>query len=450
MSILTVSLKKIKSVNLNQLRSHLVRNMVGTFGLRVVNIGLSFVTSIALARLVGAADYGVYVYAMTWITLFSVVAALGLDKLLVRNIAAYQATASWSLMRGFLRWANWVVFAVAICMTAGSLIAVSQFFPDLDGVTRATLLVSFLMLPLWAFARLWQSAVRGFGWIVRGQLAEFLIRPLSFVVLIVGVYWGWHRALTGPLAMALQVTASAVGLLLALWFLRKVLPGSVATAVSEYQPMIWLASAMPLLLSNALEVANTRADILLLGSIQGAEAVAIYNVAKRLAELVTFVLTAVNMSIGPRIAALYAVGDMATLQKLITKSAAIILGGSLLLAVGLLLVGPWTLLLWGMDFAGGYTTLAILVVGQIVNAAMGPVALLLIMTRYERDVVWGTGIGLVINVGLNLLLIPRWSTVGTAVATLVATAIWNTLLVVFAFKRLGIYTLAYVPERLRK
>lgn len=41
-------------------------------------------------RLLAAAGYGAYAYAMAWIALLNVLAILGMDTLLVRNIAAYR------------------------------------------------------------------------------------------------------------------------------------------------------------------------------------------------------------------------------------------------------------------------------------------------------------------------------------------------------------------------
>ena len=47
------------------------------------------------------------------------------------------------------------------------------------------------------------------------------------------------------------------------------------------------------------------------------------------------------------------------------------------------------------------------------------------MTGYERisnRILWTTAL---VNVGLNLLAIPRWGIVGAAMATAVSLAIWN-------------------------
>ena len=51
------------------LSAHLVRGVLGGLGLRVVGRGLGLVTSILLARLLGAEGYGVYTYALVLVAL---------------------------------------------------------------------------------------------------------------------------------------------------------------------------------------------------------------------------------------------------------------------------------------------------------------------------------------------------------------------------------------------
>ena len=99
---------------IGSLRSRLTKGAAGTFGLNVAGTGLSFIASVLLARLLGAKDFGTYAYAMTWVGFLSFLTVLGFDKLLIRNVATYQTTSSWGLMRGLIRLANQLVFWVSL------------------------------------------------------------------------------------------------------------------------------------------------------------------------------------------------------------------------------------------------------------------------------------------------------------------------------------------------
>ncbi|MDQ3564372.1 MAG: polysaccharide biosynthesis C-terminal domain-containing protein [Pseudomonadota bacterium] len=94
-------------------------------------------------------------------------------------------------------------------------------------------------------------------------------------------------------------------------------------------------------------------------------------------------------------------------------SARVVLLVSLPVALSMIIFGRWILLtVFGLEFVSGATALAILSAAQIVNAAMGSVGLLLIMTGHERDTATGVGIAAAVNVTLNVLLIPVWGLKG--------------------------------------
>ncbi|MFW5961344.1 MAG: polysaccharide biosynthesis C-terminal domain-containing protein [Desulfohalobiaceae bacterium] len=73
-----------------------------------------------------------------------------------------------------------------------------------------------------------------------------------------------------------------------------------------------------------------------------------------------------------------------------------------------------------------WASLTILCLGQLFNAALGSVSLVLNMTGY--DTAKGVGIAAVVSVALNLLLIPLWGVIDSAIATCIALFIWNILL----------------------
>ncbi len=87
--------------------------------------------------------------------------------------------------------------------------------------------------------------------------------------------------------------------------------------------------------------------------------------------------------------------------------------------------------------------LAVLAIGQLINAGLGAVGFLLTMTGHEREtarVLWQTT---ALNVVLNLALIPLFGAVGAAIASSTSLAIWNVVLARLAWRRLGLNTTAF-------
>jgi len=161
-------------------------------------------------------------------------------------------------------------------------------------------------------------------------------------------------------------------------------------------------------------------------------------VANREARLIVFILMSVNAALAPTVSILYTSKEMECLQRVVTKSARMTLILSLPVAVGLILFSKWALLIFGHEFTRGNIALAILSLGQLINAAAGSVGMLLVMTGHERDTAVGIGISTVLNVTLNAFLIPWRGIEGAAIATSSSMILWNLLLGIKVYKRLGI------------
>ena len=120
-------------------------------------------------------------------------------------------------------------------------------------------------------------------------------------------------------------------------------------------------------------------------------------------------LTAFNFALAPTIARLYATGEIARLQRVITRSAQVILLLSAPPAILLATFSGWFMGLVGQEFVSGLPALIILSGAQLVNAAAGSVGLTLMMTGHERSTAYGLFVSAVVNVVLNAVLIPQFA-----------------------------------------
>jgi O-antigen/teichoic acid export membrane protein len=101
---------------------------------------------------------------------------------------------------------------------------------------------------------------------------------------------------------------------------------------------------------------------------------------------------------------------------------------------------PWV---FGAEFSAAHAPLAILAMGQLVNAGFGSVGFLLNMTGYERissRILWQTAL---LNILLNAIMIPLFGIVGASVATAISLVIWNALLYREVRKHLRISSTAF-------
>ena len=425
----------------HNLRHFLAKAVAGTFGLQVANAGFAYVSTLLLARFLGAAGYGSYAYALAWLGLLSIPALLGLPGLITREISVYQAKSQWGLAKGLLIWANKVVFLTSLAI-ALLFVSATWSFTSSDPQALSVLAIAAIALPLMTLTQLRQPTMQALNRIVLGQLPELFIRPLLFIGLLGGTYLAFGKNFTAPWAMGLYVAANGVAFLFGTWFLTKSLPAVYQAVSAEYAPKIWLQSALPMLLIGGMYVINNRTDTVMLGVMRDQAEVGIYSIASQGSNLLSFVLIAFNTSLAPTFASLYAQGNFNRLQRIVTKSSRMILLATLPMSLGLIVFGNYFLSLFGAEFVQGKSALIILIVGQFFNAATGSVALLLTMTHYERDVAYGVTASAVLNVILNAVLIPSSGLEGAAIATTASRIAWNVLLVFLVYKRLGIHSTA--------
>src|ERR1700678_2198919 len=83
------------------------------FVIRVVSAALAYLSQILLARWMGGADYGVYVYVWTWVLLLGSMMDFGISASAQKIIPEYRAQGQTALLRGFLSGSRWMTLIVS-------------------------------------------------------------------------------------------------------------------------------------------------------------------------------------------------------------------------------------------------------------------------------------------------------------------------------------------------
>ncbi|MCS3904366.1 O-antigen/teichoic acid export membrane protein [Methylohalomonas lacus] len=427
----------------DSLRARLIRAGFGSAGLQAVNRILLLILAIILARVLGAEGYGIYAFAFAIMRLLMVGAEAGMPALLMREIATSHGREQWGLLRGALRRAGQFVTLVATVISLIGLGILWWLSERFEPAVVQTIGLMLLALPAAAMVRTLAAALQGLHRVIIGQSLDMLWRPLLVLLFVSIMFLMWPEWRQPQSAMAVQVVALFLVLMLGALLLWRILMLQVGNARPEFRTREWLKSALPFTLIGGAAIINNHTDVIMLGWLRSAEEVGIYRVAVQGATLVAFGLQAANAVIAPQFARLHARGDMARLQSLVTQSARVILLVALPVTLAFMLAGGaivgWV---FGDEFAAAHLSLAILALGQLINAAFGSVALLLNMTGHESvsaHILWQTA---VLNIVLNGLLIPFYGMSGAAVATALSLALWNFMLYRQVRNRLGLISTA--------
>jgi O-antigen/teichoic acid export membrane protein len=181
----------------------------------------------------------------------------------------------------------------------------------------------------------------------------------------------------------------------------------------------------PRALASIVQITLQRLDIVLVAIIRGPADAAIYTAATRFLVAGQFGNTAIINASQPRFAELFAVGDYRGAGRVyqVTTAWLIVLTWPLyLLSV---IFGPEVLSLFGHSYRAGHLVMIILGLTMLLSAACGQVDTVLITTGRSG---WSLANGLsalVINVVLDVLLIPQYGITGAAIGWSVAIVVCN-------------------------
>jgi O-antigen/teichoic acid export membrane protein len=420
------------------LRAQFARGAAGAFSLKVVGTGASLLAQLVLARALGAESYGVYAYVLAWIMLLALLATLGFQQGLLRFAAAYLAQERWALLHGVVRYAQTRVAIAGVAVAAAGTALIVGFQRHLPTELGDAFLIGLIVVPVLALLQVCSSLLRAYGKVLAAIAPNLLLRHLFVLVGIAPLAVIQAGNVGAPAAMAVTLAAMVLTLAIAGWWLRRARPGEMAGAPIAEERALWLSATRFMLLIAVAQALMERADILLLGWLAGTTEAGIYSVAHRIALLVTFVLTSVNIIFAPTIAALYAQEDRAGLQSLVTTTAWWTTLSSLAIALPLLVLAEFVLGLFGGAFVAGSSALRILLLGQAVSAMAGSVGYLMIMTGQERQATYIILSATASNILLNLLLIPPFGIQGAAIANAITLIAWNVAMAVFTWRKLRI------------
>jgi len=176
----------------------------------------------------------------------------------------------------------------------------------------------------------------------------------------------------------------------------------------------------------AIQVTST-ADTLLLGALRSSAEAGIYAAINRLPNAWIALLTALMFGALP-ITTRAMAEDPIAYQQLRRRSIRV----SAVLGIAVALAAPIVYLLipvlYGESYLDGQLPAVVLTVSTGVLTFSLPLHVFAVTTGRDRRYFALVGIGAVVNIGLNLLVIPRWGTVGAAAATLAAQALIAVLL----------------------
>jgi len=415
----------------------ITKNTMALMVTSVVSKAFAFITLILLARYLGSEDYGKLAFVMALTSFFTVIADFGLSSLIVREVAREKEKAGVYL-------GTFSVFKMLLAVVVFLALVLISHFGGYDYNTEILVLVFGIYTILLSYSTFFISFFRAFEKMEYETLIRSIEKVLLIALTVVFIYL--NRQL---LDLAIPYLASSViAAVLAFFFvLRKISTPKVL--FNKKFLMNTLKEALPFALTSIFVVIYFKTDTVMLSLMVGDRAVGIYNAAHNLIDgLIFLVPYPLSMALYP-IMSRYAVNSIEKLRKIYTYG---FLASLLLGLAGVLFVLKFKeeiiLLVYGEEYVEAAKVLAVLVWTFLVICVSTISSTLLNAVNRQRIVTIGTAIGASLNVVFNYLLIPKYSYVGAAYATLITESVGFGIYLYFTVKIFKIWNRTHT-QRLR-
>lgn len=398
---------------LNSAKSHkgfhrYFHNTSWIFFEQIVRMATALLVGVWMARYLGPTQFGLFSYALAFATLFSSIAKLGLDNIVVRDLVREP------LQRNILMGTAFrlkLIGAVAML----SVIAIAIQFTTNDALTN-------LYIFIIASGAIFQSA----------DVVDFYFQSivLSRVVSICKL----AQLLASSLVKIYLIVISAD----LFWFVLVSLIDQIMLSILLYVAykhqklggffnyFDWiiarklLGDSWPLILSGLVVMIYMRIDQIMIKQILGVKELGVYTAAVRLSEIWYFIPTLITNSLFPSIINAKKVSNelyLSRLQKMFT----FLVWVSIFIALLVTLLGHWLVIfLYGSDYQEAGQALMIHTWGGVFVALGVASASWYVTEDLLRYAFYRTAFGAILNVLLNLVLIPKYGISGAAIATVIA------------------------------
>lgn len=420
-----------------------------TKGAMVVFIGMfigrffGYVTRIVMARFFGADAYGMFMLASAIVGIVTTMALLGIPQGLSRFISYYMGKNNLQKVKGTIFSAIKITFPLGI--VGGVLVflfsgEISVYFFNEPELMPLVQLFS-LSIPLSVILAIILHIFRGFQKMRYKVIIEDSLKPVSTLLLVVIFFFLGYGIIGAVLAYTIGYIISVI---IGAYLLIRFSPmlGKRIDSLSVKKDLF--SFSWPLIISGYLWMVITWTDTMLLGFFWNSSDVGIYNAILTTAAVLLVVIDAFIYIFMPVISELYAKGkkrEIFDVHRSLTKWIFMINISFFLLMV----LFPDNVLgvLFGKDFFDQHiyaasTVLIILSTGNMIRI-FGSLTTSGIMAIGKTKLITSiTIIGAIVNLTVNLLLIPEFGIIGAAIGTTTAFIVMALIKFYFGYRYIGL------------
>ncbi len=414
--------------------NEIIKKSSQSFFFRLFGSLFGYVFLILVTKELGAKNWGVIVLCMAILNISNIFARLGVDIYVLKCVSA---------AKGLLNEIKTVYFSGArIVLLSSSIVSIFLFFSS-DLIATSifnkayfSLYIKYisLLIPLFSLHCVNEQTLRGMK-----KISVFsFFQSTSKMMITVILFFIFYYILGIDYNVGVYSYFSALALVFVsstLFIFYKLRKGIVEKLTKQ---SVILNSSIPMMMSTSVLLIMSWADTLMLGSFCDESQVGIYNVAVKVALLASFTLASINSISAPKISETYNNNDFPAFYKVVSQTTKTIFYTTIPLVAFIFIFPEFILNFFGKEFLSARFSLFILVFSQLINTMSGSVGVILNMTGKEKVFRNILSIALLINITLNILLIPKFEIEGAAIASATSMIFWNLYSVYYVYKKYNI------------
>lgn len=376
---------------------------------KLLRMGMGLLVGVWVARYLGPEQFGLVNYASAFIGLFAVIGTLGLNSIVVRDLVSNPDQAGLTLGTAALLQllAGFLAFILAV-------VSILLLRPD-DGMTQwiVTILGTGLLFKASETAAYWFEAQVECKFVVWANNLVFLTFTVVKIILILA-----NAPLSAFILAMLGETVFAALAVLAMFSTRG--PGLAILGAQLARARTLLHDSWPLILAGLAVAFYMKIDQIMLGQMLNNEKVGIYSAAVRISEVWYFIPMAIVASLFPAIIDAKNTSESLYYQRL-QRLYDLMVKLSLAIAIPMSFLSDDLVdLLYGTAYAGAGTVLSIHIWSSVFVFLGVASSQWFVVENRQILSLQRTALGALVNVGLNLLMIPKFEVLGAAIATVIA------------------------------
>lgn len=396
-----------------------IRSVLSIFSSRVGVLVFTIIITPILTRLLGSDGYGDYSFLISTLQWSLTLVYVGSFNGIRKYIAEERETEKWA-DQVFAFYLKIVVVSATLAITIIFAVTETGFITNLlgeDFVLYFYLIA--LMIPFRALFRTSRSVLLGFNLEHYSEPLRIIDKAIfaGFVVFLSYVGWGVAAVLAGRTIAIGIVSIVSIALIS-----RRIQLSTIFKSSTDLFPKFDLLKyGLSTMIFSFLIISMYHLDILLLRVIVGDTETGYYKAALVIAEFLWFVPIAIQISLLHSTSKLWAEEQYERLTRVSTQVVRYTLLFTILLVLGTAgLADPLLSLYFGQEFSASVVPLLLLLPGALGFAVARPIFAISQGQDNLRILIIVTAVAALLNLVLNLILIPKYGMNGAAVATSVS------------------------------